>query len=415
MSKQAQRDEATPDHPVAWPRPDEGYGTGGAPFFDEQLDAWVVSAYKDVESVLRQSETFSSKWVTGPFRLQSFSKVLEKVADDPRAGMALPYFHIPFIASDGEVHLREHAFVAKAFTPRQVRGLEPTIAALCDDLTEAMLGRSDVPFVTEFAVPLPTKVIASALGLQPDDFEDFKRWSDGFQALIGAPDPTPEALDEFLTASAEFTRYVSPVIEERRRDPGEDIISTLAREDEAGERATVPEILAMCSALLLAGNETSTGALAGGLLYLAQSPGLQAQVRADRSLIPALVEETMRLTTPAQVLFRTATADAEVAGAAIAKGQHVLLRFAAANRDPAQFEDPLRPRLDREDKRHLTFGRGLHSCVGAPLARAELRMTLETLLERSGSISLSERDDAVIPIGNEMTAAVGELYVDFGA
>src|SRR5207248_473992 len=152
---------------------------------------------------------------------------------------------------------------------------------------------------------------------------DFKRWSDGFQGLIGSPDPTAEQLDAFLTAAVEFTAYVSPLVEERRRRPAGDIISALASPNDAGDRMENEEILEMCSALLLAGNETTTAAIAGTMLYLVRAPELQAEVRADPTLIPELVEEGLRLTTPAQTLFRTATADTELAGVPIAEGDHL--------------------------------------------------------------------------------------------
>lgn len=412
MSTQTEHPSPPLDCPVSWPQPGEGYGLGKPPFFDQHLGAWVVSSFADVERVLHDPSAFSSKWVTGPYRATAFAPMMAAVARDPRAATAMIYFHIGLIDSDGDVHRRERSFVAKAFTPRRVRTFEPAIRELSEQLTEAIVGRTEVPFVQEFAVPLPVKVIAQGLGLHPSKYLDLKRWSDGFQRPIGTPDPSPEQLEEFLTASTEFTDYVTPIIEERRLAPADDIISVLTHENEAGERLNNAEILSLCGALLLAGNETSTAALAGTLLYLIRTPGLQDQVRADPSLIPALVEEGLRLTTPAQVLFRTATADAEVAGVKIAKGDHVLLRFAAANRDEARFDTPLAPCLDRADKRHLTFGRGLHTCLGAPLARAELRITLETLVARTSAITLSNRDDAVVPAGNEMTAGVGELYVD---
>jgi cytochrome P450 len=142
---------------------------------------------------------------------------------------------------------------------------------------------------------------------------------------------------------------------------------------------------------------------------------VQAALRVDPALIPSYIEEALRLTSPVQLLFRMATRDAELAGARIAEGEHVLLRFNAGNRDEAQFDRALRPRLDRADKRHLAFGRGVHVCPGAPLARSELRIAFETLLARSSSITLTNRDDAVVAAGNPMTAAVGELYLDVHA
>jgi cytochrome P450 len=400
------------DFPVAFPRPGEGYGLGAPPFPDEQLGAWVVSAYADVDRVVRDHKTFCSANVLGPGRVEAFAPLAARVAEDPRAAAAMPFFHMTGIASDGDLHARERSFFAKLFTPGQIKAYEPTIRALCEDLTDAVLGRSGVQFVQEFAVPLPVRVIAHALGMPPEDFLDFKRWSDGFESLTGS-DPTPEKLDAYLNTAVEFTAYISPLIEQRRREPAGDIISAVAGENDAGERLEIDEILAMLAALMLAGNETSTAAISGTMLYLVRKPELQAEVRADPTLIPALVEEGLRLTAPAQGNFRTATADTEVGGVAIAEGDHLFMRFAAGNRDDAQYPEPLCPRLDRPDRTsHLTFGRGVHFCVGAPLARAELRISFETLLARTGSITLSDREEAVVGVGNHMTARVGELYLD---
>lgn len=410
-----QHTEDSFDAPILWPHPRGDHPLGGPPFWDEQLGAWRVTAYAEIDRIVRDPEMFASAEVMGPFREQTFAPLIERIVKDPRAGIASTYFRMAFIASDGDPHRREHSFVAKAFTPRRVRSFEPTIRALCEQLIDAVLGRRDVPFVREFAVPLPVQVIAHFLGLPPEDFRDFKRWSDGFEGVTGSPDPTPEQLENFFTAAVEFTEYISPLVELRRREPADDLLSALASENDAAERLETNEILVMCSSLLLAGNETSTAAIAGTVLYLVRTPGLQTEVRGTPALIPNLVEEGLRLTAPAQGLFRTATADTEVGGIAIGKGVHLFLHYAAANRDEAQFEHPLTPRLDRPDKRHLTFGRGPHACVGAPLARAELHIALEILLSRTNSITLADRDDAVTPAGNEMTARVGELYLDLSA
>ena len=415
MGIEVESEDKALDCPVSWPRPGEGFGLGRPPFWAEQMGVWVVSAYADIERVLLDPETFSSEEVVGPDRAATFAALMADRSDDPRAATAMTYFRLPPITSNGELHRREHNFVAKAFTPKRVRALEPTMKELCEELADKMVGRSSVAFVQEFAVPLPVQLIAHALGLRPEDFADFKRWSDGFHHMIGSPQPTDEVTEEFLVASSEFTKYLTPLIEERRREPAGDIISTLAGHNEAGEQMTNEEMLTMCSSLLLAGNETTTAALAGTMLYFVRAPEVQAELRADPTMIPALVEEGLRLTTPAQALFRKATADAEVGGVTIEKGQHLLLRFAAANRDPAQFNDSLCPRLDRADKRHLTFGRGIHTCLGAPLARTEIRIAFETLLARSSSISLADREDAIVPGGNQVTAKVEEIYVDIHA
>jgi cytochrome P450 len=151
------------------------------------------------------------------------------------------------------------------------------------------------------------------------------------------------------------------------------------------------------------------------MLFLVRAPHVQAELRANPALIPTWVEESLRLATPFQIMFRTTTADTNIDGVAIGKGEDVLLRLPAANRDEARFAQALLPNLHRPDKRHLTFGRGVHVCPGAPLARNEMRIAWETLLARTSSITLTDRPDAVVAAGNLMTAAVGELYVDVHA
>jgi cytochrome P450 len=398
------------DRPVAWPRPGEGPGLGGPPVRDEQSGVWMVSSYADVERVLGDAATFSSKDALGPEQATRFDPLRERMAEDERLATASVYFRIPIQSADGALHRRERGFIAKAFTPRRVARCAPLVTDLCASLTDAMIGRRGVPFVQEFAVPLPVKVIAAGLGVPPDDHLDFKRWSDGFQGPIGDPDPA--RLDAFVDSAMAFTAYLRPVIEQRRRHPVDDLISALVGENDAGERLTTEEVLAMCMALMLGGNETTTVGVSGTMLYLVRVPEAQRALRDDPSRIPAFVEEGLRLSCPVQLLFRTTTVDTELSGARIAAGEHVLLRLAAANRDGARFGAPLLPRLDRPDRRHAAFGRGIHVCPGAPLARMELQIALETLLRRTSWIGLSDREDPVIAAGNVQTAAVGELYLD---
>jgi cytochrome P450 len=386
---------------------------GEPPFWDEQLGTWRVTRYRDIDRILRDPETFASSGVMGPFRDQTFAPLLERLAEDPRADIARTYFRMAFIASDGEQHQREHSFVAKAFTPRRVKALEPAIRGMCDRLADGVIGRRDVPFVRDFAVPLPVQVIAWFLGLPEKDLPAIKRWSDGFEGVTGSPNPTDEALDNFFKACIEFTEYAGPLVEERRRNPGDDLLSVMASANEFGEVLETRDVLNLTESLMLAGNETSTASIAATLLYLVRTPGLQDTIRATPELIPNLVEEGLRLSAPSGGLFRSATSDAEVGGVKVGAGEFVFMHYAAGNRDPSQYEQPLIPLLHRPDKRHLTFGRGPHVCVGAPLARAELRITLEVLLHRTTSIALSDRDDPVTPAGNEITARVHELYLDF--
>jgi cytochrome P450 len=401
------------DCPVAWPRPGEDDAIGKPPFRDEQSGLWVISAYADVDRVFRDATTFSSQFALGEQHARVFDPLKVRMEEDPRIATASVYFRMAIEEGDGEVHQRERSFVGKAFTPKRVRLFLPLITQICEDLTAAMAGRTEVEFVREFSVPLPGLVMAYGLGMPAEDFRLFKRWADGLQGPIG--DSSPEKLEAFVEAAVEFTDYITPIIERRRSEPADDLISALVGENERGERLTTEEILGMCMALLLGGNETTTYGVAGTMLYLVRVPELQAELRADPERIPPFVEEGLRLSCPVQLLFRTATVDTEVGGVRIAKGEHVMLRMNAGNRDAGRFDEPLLPLLDRPEKRHLAFGQGPHVCPGAPLARAELRIALETLLARTSSITLSDREDAVVAAGNPMTAAVGELYLDFHA
>jgi len=415
MNAQTEDENAALDCPLPWPRPGEGYGLGRPPFRDEQTGYWVVSTYSDVERVLLDPETFSSEYSIGPDREDVFAPLQARASEDPSAAVALNYSRFPIVSDDGEVHRRERSYVGKAFTPKRVRKFELLITSLCDELTDAMVGRREVPFLEGFAVPLPVKVIAHGLGVPAEDYLLLKRWSDGFQGIIGVPQPCAEVMETFVKTAVEFTEYITPLIEERREAPGEDLISLLAAEGSDGRRQSTEEVLSHTKALLLGGNKTTTAALAGTMLYLVRSPDLQETVRADPTRIPALVEEGLRLSTPVQVMYRTATVDTEVAGVTVAASEHVMMRCAAADRDEAQFDNPLGPRVDRPDGRHLAFGRGIHVCPGAPLARAELRIALQTLLARTSSITLSDRDDPVVAVGNLPTATLGELYIDVHA
>lgn len=403
------------DAPVAWPRPNEGRGLGGEPHFDERLRAWVVSRYADVDAVLRDDVLFSSRNVVGPDRPDVFARLRAERRGDPRVETASVFFDILLLSSDGAEHTRARSFVKTAFTPRRVRAMEEAIARLCEELAGRIGGREDVAFVREFAIPLPVRTIASALGIPEHDYLDFKRWTEAMLTVFGSPAPGPEQIESFLDAAVRLTDYIAPLVEERRAHPGDDLISALAGENDDGERLGMGELLEICKEFLTAGNHTTTRALTGTMLYLVRAPGLQEEVRAEPALIPALVEEGLRLSSPIQVFYRTATADAEVGGVAVAAGQHLFLRYAAANRDAERFAEPLAPRLGREDRRHLAFGRGAHVCPGAPLARAEMRIALETLLRRSSWIELAARDDAVVASGHELTASVGELHLRVAA
>jgi cytochrome P450 len=243
--------------------------------------------------------------------------------------------------------------------------------------------------VHEFGVPLPLMVIARALGVRDGDLGAFKRWSDDFVVPVGNHNPPKERVADMLRSRKEFGDYFTQRIEERRRQPEDDLISDVVSARIDDEALTVPEMLGMFAQMLVAGNETTTKHIAWTVLMLCQDDALRSRVAADPSLVPQLVEESLRVESPVQGLYRTAVEDTEVAGVPIPAGSHLMLMYASGNRDPQQYPDPDVVDLDRANaKTHLAFGQGPHFCLGAALARAESRIAIETLLRRLPGLRL---------------------------
>jgi cytochrome P450 len=285
------------------------------------------------------------------------------------------------IASDPPVHGPMRSLVNRGFTPRRIAALEPRVREIARAALAAVEDKGELDLVQDYAIPLPVQVIAELLGVEPGRYEDFKRWSDVIiEASTGsATGVKPETM---LGVFGELNEYVVSVIEARRAQPREDLISTLIRA-EAGETAITPiELMMFTLLLLVAGNETTTNLLGNAMLALLEHPDQLARVQREPARIPALVEEALRFDSPVQALLRRATSDLDVAGAQIPQGATVLLLLGSANRDAEAFPDPDRFDVGRNPQGHLSFGVGIHFCLGASLARLEARVALEELLAR---------------------------------
>jgi len=358
---------------------------------------YLVSRYEDVLHVLKHPELFSSRamqrmMVAGlgvgisqmdpgrdldPKALEVLGALAPALGFDPRAMLTTP----SVIASDPPKHERLRSIVNRGFTPRRIAALEARVRAIAREALDRMLARKSFDLVAEFSVPLPVRVIAELLGVEPERFADFKRWSDTLvSGTTGSASGTQPA--ELLVAFREFNAYFMEAIEHRRRDPKDDLISTLVAA-EGGEAALSPmETLMFTVLLLAAGNETTTNLIGNTLLALLPRPEQLARVRADDSLVPRLVEEGLRFDAPVQMLFRETTRDLELAGTAIPEGAAVMPIFGSANRDAANFPEPDRFDIDRDTRGHLAFGFGIHFCLGASLARLEARVAFEELFAR---------------------------------
>ena len=366
----------------------------------ETTGAYAVARYSDVAYVLRHPELFSSRTMistmSGGLASGMGSGDLTP-ADTARIAELLKSMPIPFggggtrslIGVDPPVHGPMRNLVNRGFTPRKIAEIEKRVRAIAREALDALDGKPDFDIVSEFFMPLPVTVIAELLGVEPERSSDFKRWSDCAVAAAtgGAGEIGPVKV---LESFSELTHYLVEIIDRRRHDPQDDLISTLIRAED-GETALSPaEVVMFTLLLLVAGNETTTNLLGNTLLALMEHPAELVRVRRDPRSIPALIEEALRYDGPIQYLFREANQDVELAGAVIPKGSMVIPLLGSANRDEAQFPQADRFIVSRNTAGHLAFGLGIHFCLGASLARLEARVALEELLPRFASFERSE-------------------------
>ena len=362
------------------------------------MQAWLFSRYADVDTILRDHRHFSS---------------------DPRKRTAsrgqrasLPNVEEPsMLFLDPPDHTRLRALVNKAFTPRAVAALEPHIRELMATLLDAVEDPSGFDLMAAVARPLPVIVIAEMLGIPAEDRARFAVWSDQRARIL---EPTLSAAERETAEAAmrSLDAYLMPIISARRADPQDDIISALAQAEEEGDKLTEREVLLMLRLLLVAGNETTTNLIGNGMLALLRHPDQLAALREDPALIPSAVEELLRFDSPVQVDVRSVLDDCDVNGFRVRRGDNIICLLGAANRDSDRFQVPDRLDVRRREQNHLAFGRGIHHCLGAPLARLEGRVVLETLIERFASMSLlgdvpAFRDSVVLRGLDSLPVAAG--------
>jgi cytochrome P450 PksS len=340
----------------------------------DRRTAWLVTRYEDVARVLKD-DTFTKD------KLNAMDP--EQRAKTPWVPGFLKPLERNMLDLDDPDHARLRALVSKAFTPRIIERSRGRIEALCevflDDMERERERKVRSDLVAGYALPLPATVIAELLGVPAEDHAKFHRWSNRLVSVSSGRD-----MLRALPAALSFVRYLRKLVERRRADPRDDLVTALIRAEEAGDKLSEDELLAMAFLLLVAGHETTVNLIASGTLALLEHPEQAERLRRDPSLVKQAVEELLRYTSPVEMATeRYAREDTELGGMTIPRGELVLAVLGSANRDERQFEDPDALDLARDPNKHLAFGRGgVHHCLGAPLARMEGQIALNAFLRR---------------------------------
>jgi cytochrome P450 len=352
-------------------------------FWSDTWNAWVVSRFADVAASLKDKENLSNENRQG--------LLFAGLTDDERQSLC-PLRHYfaqkDVIGSDPPDHTRMRALVQKAFTPKTVNALEPRIRDLAETMIGGAVKQGRFDFIHEVAHPLPVMLIAEMLGADVADRHHFKRWSSDILGFQGTGQTTfgPAMISQKSLVG--MFAYMNRLIDDRRKTPRDDLITALALAEEGGQGFSRDELLATCNTILTAGHETTTN-LIGSLVYqLLSHPEQWAALQANPALIAPAIEETLRYEAPKQRNFRRVKKPHTFGGVEFGENEMVFQVIGAANRDPANVDDPETFNIHRPKIDHLSFGYGIHFCLGAPLARMEARIVLETLIRHAPNARL---------------------------
>jgi len=362
-------------------------------FYMEGLNAWVLTTYEDALWLLKDPR---------------FTKDILKIPhpegeQSPDLEMASQMRNMLMV--DPPDHTRLRTLVSKAFTPRMIEQLRPRLQQITDELLDAVQEQGAMDLIPDFAYPLPITVISEMLGIPVTDRQRFRTWT---QAIVNMQE------EASTTALQEFLHYIQTLLDEKRAHPGNDLTSNLVQVEEKGDQLRENELVSMIFLLIVAGHETTVNLLGNGTLALLQHPDQLQQLQRDPSLIPTAVEELLRYTAPVSLSDeRWASEDIVLHGKLIRKGQQVVAALISANADPQQFPTGETLDITRRENQHLAFGKGIHYCLGAPLARLEGQIAFSTLLRRLPNLRLASDPTQLIWNVNPMLRGLKSLPVTF--
>lgn len=343
---------------------------------------WLLTRYDDVTALLRD-ERFTKN------RRSALTK--EQLRKLPWTPPMFRPLERNMLDLDPPDHTRLRSLVHKAFTPGLVEQMRSRTQTIADELLDRVAARGEMDLIGEFALPLPMTIITEILGVPAKDHGKFHKWS---QAVVSLSSPNPTL--RVLPGVWKFIRYLRQFFKLRRRDPQDDLVSALIKAEEAGDKLSEDELLAMVFLLLIAGHETTVNLIGNGTLALLENPGQFRKLQSEPSLVKPAIEELLRYTSPVLMTTeRYARENAMIHGVEIPQGEMTLGVIGSANRDETVFEQPNELRITREPNRHLSFGQGIHFCLGAPLARMEAQIAFTALLQRFPDLRLKNESHAL--------------------
>jgi len=373
-------------------------------YWNQRWNGWILTGYDQVIAAYRDHARMSSDRFAGPFG-EDLSAASSKYQN------LFGFLSKFFVWKDQPYHTRVRGLVNKAFTPRSVEVIRPQVQELVASLIEPMKGEPDVDFLSRFAFTLPVIVIAEYLGVPPEARNQVREWAEDLGGVIfvsGNDEKRMEKGEAAMTALVEFLR---PIVRDKRANPKDDLLSGMVQAEERGDFLSEDEVIANAVLMVFAGHETTMNLLANGMVAFSRDPQQWQRLRADPSLAPSATEEVLRYDGPIRAMARWAKEPFELGGHDIAQGDRLLLVQYAANHDPAGFTNPETFDIGRQPNKHAAFGQGIHTCLGAPLARLEAQEAYKALTAAFPRFDISEVQLEYVP--NLISRSLQQLHITF--